>query len=355
MATTPRTLSDVKRLVASCGILVYAPPAYGKTTYITNRKRQDYVTVFDTDDLRCPPQSDLEILVTNMSDLLVCLSYECAIVFLPSREQFRSGCVFRGLKYQDLWYDDVLNNLERASATKQIIVITSGAPILFYDRFITKCFDAVYDGDEFPKVPSPPKIPVVQPTTTRLVVDDIESLDCGAAPKVIVEPIQPGSQIAFQNYASSAVIEQPLECVEYLVLDQVVTPQQVQLAESLALKEQCSIMTPAVHNDATNIIMDAKRILSSRTERDEFDDSLQCFGKIVDLCVLTGSSVRYGPIGLLNALLSLNEPTPAWFRSPVKRLLTTGAAVYVHRNLVHYRDSVRSFTVSRYLIDRWIR
>lgn len=194
----PKTLEEVKRLVNSVDLLIYAPPAYGKTAYQTNRRRQLDLSVFDTDDLDCPEDSDLEVLITNYHQLIPDLKSQLVIAFVPSEQQFRKGCEYRGLKYKQTWYTDVLDSLQRAGSEKDIIIINSGVPILFYDRFIHSCIMAVWDCGPLPSVPLPPKDeqkPVTH-TKTQVIVDE-DTLD----PKVVkvVVPITPGPQLMYQD------------------------------------------------------------------------------------------------------------------------------------------------------------
>lgn len=194
----PKTLEQVTRLVSSVDLLIYAPPAYGKTAYQTNRRKQLDLSVFDTDDLDCPDDSHLEVLITNYHQLIPSLESQLVIAFVPDEKQFRSGCEMRGLKYKTSWYSDILDSLQLAGSNKDIILINSGAPILFYERFIHSCVMAIWDCGPLPKVPSPPSSPQKPVTMTKKQVEfDIDTLD----PKVmkIVEPIQPGPQLMYKD------------------------------------------------------------------------------------------------------------------------------------------------------------
>lgn len=152
---TATNLDKLKRLVEGCDLLIYAPPAYGKTTYV--RQTRYDISPIDTDDLLidpCPPNSYFEVLVTNVPDLIDHIEVGVSIAFLPPKEQFKDGCIHRNLPYEEVWYEDACN-----SVSKYDVVITTGLPILNYERFLYNCFNAYCDGSPMPKVPSSPSAP----------------------------------------------------------------------------------------------------------------------------------------------------------------------------------------------------
>lgn len=170
MQRHPVSLNDIPKLVSNTDILIYAPPAYGKTTYQTNRSNQLDISVFDTDDLDCPPDSGLEILLTNYHQLLTQLNYRLAIIFLPPEDQFRSGCEHRNLAYQSQWYADLLSSVNQSSLTNCNIIITSGKPLLHYDKFIRECYQALFRDLPLPSIPSVDSSPPLPSTTATEVL-----------------------------------------------------------------------------------------------------------------------------------------------------------------------------------------
>ncbi|GLV40916.1 hypothetical protein CBL_08490 [Carabus blaptoides fortunei] len=112
----------------------------------TNHKRQDEYSCFDTDNLTCPLDSSLEILLTNFHHLIYQLKYDLAVIFLPCRDQFASGCEFRNLQFQPSWYDDVLNSIKLPD---------------------NQCFDSSLDCTPPPAIPAPPKQPGSQELYTQ--------------------------------------------------------------------------------------------------------------------------------------------------------------------------------------------
>lgn len=146
--------------VSGCALLIYAPPAYGKTTFQNQSAYRHEIGFLDTDsfqDYMPPGEFYSEAIITNIPDLACNLDYSLCLFFLPSREKFERDCRYRGLPYQDSWYDHALACAHLAGSESNVIIITSELPILYYDRFIHKCFNCAMEGEAFPVLPPPPK------------------------------------------------------------------------------------------------------------------------------------------------------------------------------------------------------
>lgn len=128
------------QLISSANVLIYAPPGYGKTQYVNQRSSKDYFKVIDTDDLPDDvPPNNYPVLITNYWQLINTVKANYILAFLPGREHFENLCRFRGLAYEDSWYDDVLNALKQAkqkSRAYHLVVITDESSILDHDDLV---------------------------------------------------------------------------------------------------------------------------------------------------------------------------------------------------------------------------
>lgn len=84
-------------------VVIYAPPASGKTTFITENKLIERRRIRDTDDINAWKYFS-QCVITNMPHLLH--NADISISILPSRETFNKRCKFRGLKPDTSWYCD---------------------------------------------------------------------------------------------------------------------------------------------------------------------------------------------------------------------------------------------------------
>lgn len=142
--------------IGQVSVLVYAPPAYGKSTFVGLRS-DDYGYV-DTDSLvddPLTPGSDVEVLITNDHSLVRRLQYSVCLFFLPSRQIFEDGCRHRGLHVQQHWYTDVV-----VASLCATCIITDGSPIDWYKDFIEGCVD--HDCGERLSRPALPTSPDMQ-------------------------------------------------------------------------------------------------------------------------------------------------------------------------------------------------
>jgi len=110
----PITLEDTASFLKVCdpiGVVVYAPPHSGKSTYL-NSEAPFFVDSDALLDWNSYLQSNV---MTNIPYLITCAKFSYAIV--PSRTLFNERCRLRGLEPLDCWYDDVLHYAKRASVS----------------------------------------------------------------------------------------------------------------------------------------------------------------------------------------------------------------------------------------------
>lgn len=327
----PNTLDEVKRLVSGVDLLIYAPPASGKTVYQTNRRKQLDLSVFDTDDLECPENSNVEVLMTNYHQLIPILPSQLVIAFVPPEEQFRAGCEYRGLSYKTSWYTDVLESLQQAGSKKNIILINSGAPILYYDRFIHSCLQAIWDCGPLPKVPSPPTKPqkIVTHTKTQKIVDE-DSFD----PKVVrvVEPIKTGSQLMYKDEDTNADLDD-------VVLDNTKSLPPIKFAdEALSLQILDSCMT--------------KRRLSDVDDSDT-SDSIPKVQRTMQMTPPLTDEQRRFVARIFDLLCGLKLPAFDW-RKEADYCVNRGTVKFKSfGNFITCTDGKFQFHCSRHLFLKW--
>lgn len=136
--------------IVSCEVLIYAPPGYGKTRFANRNRHHDQLCdLFETDRLRkeCHMPNHWHMVLTNVPSLIP--HANLSIAFLPSREQFISGCKHQGLEFKEQWYQDALHYCRSAT-----YVITTGDSLTFYQRFILKAIDHYFDGEAPIAVPT---------------------------------------------------------------------------------------------------------------------------------------------------------------------------------------------------------
>lgn len=332
LATNKSSIENVYRQVESVDILIYAPPAYGKTTYQTNCRKQCEYSIHDTDSLDCPPGSHLEILLTNYYQLLSSLNYQLAIVFLPDEWIFKSMCEYRGLNYKESWYNDVQDAVQQASNSNNIIIITSGSPLLRYDPFIRKCLDAIYDGEPLPNIPTINVPYEHQPKTTNIVVlnDDPYS----EVVTKIKQPIEPGSQ---ELYISKEIFEQDAETIDDATL----------LSETIPTDTQ---------DEKSDTSSESFTTTSFQEHASSFDHCKSNINLLINNTSTIDKSLK--PSQLTNifiCLKELNEPMISW--SPKYKYqmhVRNNYTIHKYGSVVTICNSVSRFHISNFLHEALI-
>jgi len=234
-------------------VLIYAPPGYGKTIFQKSFRYGDEISVLDSDDFIEEPMDspiDAEILMTNLHQLVRNCDAGFKFCFVPPEDAVKRGFELRGLDYCHQDYVDILVSCQSAD-----ILITDGAQISHYSRFIRDCFYAVQESKALPPLPAPQREKVKEkelaetdstfdpiclvPKYTGKVFDDTSVYEYLRSPRTAIEVIIPDlSETCLPLESPSTVSEQrvAVDCPSV----KVVTPVVVRRARSIQVEKPLS-------------------------------------------------------------------------------------------------------------------